>query len=47
MTEKAKYKFKCGTIELIANQTYDRLTLSLNNARKRFGIKGGRPIEPI
>ena len=26
---------------------YDRLTLSFNNARKRFGIKGARPTEPI
>ena len=47
MTEKAKDKFKRGTIELIANQIYDRLTLSFNNIRKRFGIKGARPIEPI
>ena len=47
MTEKAKDRFKCGTIELIAYQIYDRLTLSFNNVRKRFGIKGGKPIEPI
>ena len=47
MTEKAKDRFKHGTIELIANQIYDKLTLSLNNARKRFGIKEGRSIEPI
>ena len=47
MTEKAKNRLKHGTIELIANQMYDRLTLSFNNIRKRFGIKGGRPIEPI
>ena len=47
MTEKAKDKFKRGTIELIANQIHDRLTLSFNNVRKRFDIKGGRPIEPI
>ena len=47
MTEKAKDRFKRGTIELIANQIYDRLTLSFNNVRKRFDIKGGRPIEPI
>ena len=47
MTEKAKDKLKRDTIELIANQIYDRLTFSFNNARKRFGIKGGRPIEPI
>ena len=47
MTEKAKDRFKHGTIELIANQIYDKLTLLFNNARKRFGIKGGEPIEPI
>ena len=47
MTEKAKDRFKRGTIELIANQIYDRLTLSFNNVRKRFGIKEDRPIEPI
>ena len=47
MTEKAKDRFKRGTIELIANQIYDRLTLSFNNMRKRFGIKGGIPIESI
>ena len=27
MTEKTKDAFKCGTIELIANQIYDRLIL--------------------
>ena len=47
MTEKAKYSLKRGTIEMIANQIYDRLTLSFNNVRKRFGIKGARPIELI
>ena len=47
MTEKAEDRFKRGIIELIAIQIYDRLTLSLNNLRKRFGIKGGRPLEPI
>ena len=34
MTEKTKDAFKRGTIELIANQIYDRLTLLLNNVRK-------------
>ena len=47
MTEKAKDRFKRGTIELIANQIYDKLTTLFNNTRKRFGIKGGEPIEPI
>ena len=47
MTEKAKDRFKHGTIELIANGIYDKLTTLFNNSRKRFGIKGGEPIEPI
>ena len=48
MTEKAKDKFKRGTIELIANQIYDKLTISFDNARKRLGIHKGEPIvEPI
>ena len=48
MTEKAKDKFKRGTIELIANQIYDRLTLSFDNTRKRLGIHKGEPIvKPI
>ena len=38
MTEKAKDKFKHGTIELIANQIYDRLTISFDNTRKRLCI---------
>ena len=47
MTEKGKDKFKRGTIELIANQIYDRLTLLFNNIRKKFNIRKGRPIEAI
>ena len=47
LTEKAKDALKLGTIALIANQIYDRLTLLFNNARKRFGMKGGRLIEPL
>ena len=48
MTEKAKDRFKCGTIELIANQIYNRLTLSFDNTRKRLGIQKGEPIvKPI
>ena len=33
--------------EMIANQIYDKLTIYLNDTRKRFGIHKGRPIEPI
>ena len=47
MTEKAKDAFKRGTIELVANQIYDRLTILFNNTRKRLGIKGARIINPI
>ena len=47
MTERAKDAFKRGTIELVANQIYDKLTIYFNNARKRLGIQKGRPIEPI
>ena len=35
---------KHDTIELVANQIYDRLTIFLNNNRKRFGIQRGKPI---
>ena len=39
---------KKDTIELVANQIYDRLTTFFNNDRKRFGIQGGKPIiDPI
>ena len=39
---------KHGTIELVANLIYDRLTIFFNNDRKRFGIHGGKPIiDPI
>ena len=48
MTEKTKDALKRGTIELAANQIYDRLTIFFNKDRKRFGIQGGKPIiEPI
>ena len=48
MTEKTKDMLKCGTIELVANQIYDRLTIFFNNDRKRFDIKKGEPIiEPM
>ena len=44
MTEKIKDALKRDTIELVANQIYDRLTIFFNNDRKRFGIQGGKPI---
>ena len=48
MTEKVKDVLKKDTIELVANQIYDKLTIFFNNDRKRFGIQGGEPIkEPI
>ena len=48
ITEKAKNALKKDTIELVANQIYDRLTTFFNNNRKRFGIQGGKPIiDPI
>ena len=33
--------------ELVANQIYDKLTILLNNTRKKFGIEKGRPIDPF
>ena len=48
ITDKAKIALKRDTIELVANQIYDRLTIFFNNDRKRFGIQGGEPIiEPM
>ena len=48
ITEKTKDAFKHSTIELVANQIYDRLTIFFNNNRKRLGIQGGEPIiDPI
>ena len=48
MTVKTKDLFKLDTIELAANQIYDKLTILFNNDRKRFGIQGGIPIiEPM
>ena len=44
MTEKTKDALKRDTIELVANQIYDRLTIYFNKDRKRFGIKKGEPI---
>ena len=48
MTEKTKDALKRDTIELVANQIYDRLAIFFNNDRKRFGIHRGKPIiDPI
>ena len=33
--------------ELVADQIYDKLTILFNNTRKKFGIRKGRPIDPI
>ena len=48
MTEKVKDVLKKDTIELVANQIYDRLTIMFNNTRERLGIESGTPIvEPV
>ena len=48
ITTQSKNALKHDTIELVANQIYDRLTIFFNNDRKRFGIQGGEPIiDPI
>ena len=48
MTVKTKDALKRDTIELAANQIYDKLTILFNNDRKRFGIQGGEPIiDPV
>ena len=48
MTVKTKDALKHDTIELAANQIYDRLTTFFNKDRERFGIQGGKPIiEPV
>ena len=44
MTEKSEDSLKRETIELVANQIYDKLTILFNNDRKRLGIHGGEPI---
>ena len=45
---KTKEALKRDTIKFIANEIYDKLTVSFNINRKRFGIKEGIPIaEPI
>ena len=48
ITYKTKDALKRDTIELIANEIYDKLTKLFNDRRKRIDIKGGIPInEPI
>ena len=48
MMVKTKDALKHDTIELAANQIYDRLTTFFNKDRERFGIQGGKPIvDPI
>ena len=44
MTAKSKYALKHDTIELVANQIYDRLTILFNNDRKRFDLKKGELV---
>ena len=44
ITYKTKDALKRDTIELIANEIYDKLTKLFNDRRKRLGIKGGTPI---
>ena len=33
--------------ELVANEIYDKLTILLNNTRKKLGIQKVKPIDPI
>ena len=48
MTMVTRDALKHDTIELVANQIFDKLTISFNNTRKRLGIKEGVPIvEPL
>ena len=48
ITEKTISALTRDTIELAANQIYDRLTTFFNKDRERFGIQGGKPIiEPM
>ena len=43
-----KHKVKEDTIELVANQIYDKITKLFNERRKRLGIKGSANIvEPM
>ena len=48
ITTSTKNALKHDTMELVANQIYDKLTISFNNTRKTLGIQKGIPIvEPI
>ena len=48
ITDKTKDALKGDTIELVANQIYDRLTILFNKDRKRFDIQNGKAIlEPL
>ena len=48
ITTKNRDVLKHDNIELIANQIYDKLTISFNGTSKRLGIKKGIPMaEPI
>ena len=47
-TIKTKNALKKDTIELIANEIYDKLTKLFNDRRNRLGIKGGTPTaDPV
>ena len=48
MAEKSKDKFMRETIELIANEIFDKLTTLFNNSRRKLAIHNGEPIaKPI
>ena len=48
VTTSTKNALKHGTIELVANQIYDKLNISFDGTRKRLGIQEGVPVvEPI
>ena len=48
MTTVTMNALKRDAMELVANQICDKLTISFNNNRKRFGIQKGIPIaEPM
>ena len=47
MTTSTKNVLKHDTIELVANQIYDKLTISFNNAKKNRYTKGISILEHI
>ena len=48
ITTSTKDALKHDTIELVANQIYNKLTILFNNTRKRFGVQESEPIlEPL